>query len=389
VGGAEKIVLSLATKTDRKRFEVIPCALLRSGPLEEEMKAAGLTYRVLGLPRRSVLTGPFFLADLKRILAALAEIFRELSIDIVHTHLTHSTLVGILATRRKGGPALCATVHSLVFREQRSSLSPRAWLMNAGIRAAFPRANHIIAVSQEVARAVRMYAGIPKERINTIPNAIDSDQFRFHENRGELRQRLELPANRSIVVAVGRLTRPKGYPHLLSALALIPPNERPLTLIVGDGPDRYDLELMATTLQLDNDVRFLGNRSDVPDLLGAADAFVLASLWEGLPLALLEAMACGLPSVVTSVGENPKLIEDGYSGLLIPPADEQILAKALRRLLQEPSWRKKMGRAARERFERRFSLQRFIDAHEQLYEEMMAQCPSDPAPMTHRLPTSL
>jgi glycosyltransferase involved in cell wall biosynthesis len=388
VGGAEKIVLSLATKIDCERFEAIPCALLRSGPLEEEIKAAGVAYRILGLRRRSILTGPLFLADLRRMVVALKEIFRELSIDIVHAHLTHSTLAGILATRRRSGPRLCATVHSIIFRKQRGRLSPRAWLMGAGIKAAFPRADRIIAVSEEVAHAVQLHAGIPKRRITTIPNGIDPDQFQFQENRWELRQRLDLPVDRPVMVSVGRLIRPKGYPHLLAALALIPPEERPLTLIIGDGPDRHDLELKRTTLKLDHDVRFLGTRHDVPALLTAADLFVLASLWEGLPLVLLEAMASGLPSVVTSVGENPKVIEDGKSGLLIPPADEQILAETLRCLLREPLRWKRMGQAARERFERHFSLQGFMEAHERLYEEMMTEHSSYLAHMIHRPPAS-
>jgi glycosyltransferase involved in cell wall biosynthesis len=376
MGGAEKLVLSLATKIDRERFEVIPCAMRRSGPLEQEIKAAGVAYRTLELPRRSVLTGPIFLADLRHIVVALTGIFRELSIDIVHTHLTHSTLAGILATRRKSGPRLCTTVHSVIFRKQRGQLSPRAWLMSAAIKVAFPRADRIIAVSEEVARAIQLYAGIPRGRITTIPNGIDPDQFRCQENRWELRQRLCLPADRPLVVSVGRLTRPKGYPHLLAALALIPPDERPLTLIVGDGPDRHDLELKRAALKLEHDVRFLGNRHDIPVLLTAADVFVLASLWEGLPLVLLEAMASGLPSIVTSVGENPQVIEDGKSGLLIPPADEQTLAETLRCLLREPRRRESMGRAARERLERHFSLQGFMVAHERLYENMMMERPN-------------
>jgi glycosyltransferase involved in cell wall biosynthesis len=370
VGGAEKVALSLATKIDHERFEVIPCALLRSGSLEEEIKASGIAYRVLGLPRRSVLTGPRFIADLRRILAAITGIFKELSIDILHTHLTHSTLVGILATRRKSGPRLCATVHSVIFRKQRGRLSPRQWLMSAVIKAAFPRADRIIAVSEEVARAVRLYTRIPRERITTIPNGIDPSQFRLQENRWELRQRLDLPVDRQVVVSVGRLTRPKGYPHLLAALRLIPPDERPLTLIVGDGPDLHDLELKATALQLEHDVRFLGNQHDVPVLLAAADLFVLSSLWEGLSLAVLEAMAAGLPAVVTAVGGNPEIVEQGKSGLLVPPADEHALAEAIRSMLREPLRREEMGQAARQRLERYFSLQRFVEAHEALYESL-------------------
>jgi glycosyltransferase involved in cell wall biosynthesis len=373
MGGAEKIVLALATHINRQRFEIIPCAWRCSGPIEDELKAVGVTYRVLGLRRRSVLTGPLFLADLQRMSSALTETLQELSIDIVHTHLTHGTLLGIFATRRRGGPQLCATVHNVVLHKQRHRWSPREWLLRAGIRTAFPRADRLIAVSEEVAHALQVYTGIPRERITTILNGVDPERFRFQQDQRELRRRLDVPTDRPLVVSVGRLTRQKGYPHLLAALALIPPPERPLTLIAGDGPDRHDLELQAKALQLVPDVRFLGNRHDVPALLAAADVFVMASLWEGIPLALLEAMASGLPSVVTAVGGNLEVIEDGGSGFIVPAADELALAEALRRLLREPEQRQRLGQAARERFRRHFSLQRFVEAHERLYEAMLAE----------------
>jgi len=247
--------------------------------------------------------------------------------------------------------------------------------MHTGIRATFSRADRLVAVSEEVADAVQLYTGIARERITTIPNGIDPDQFRFRENQYELRQKLSLPTNRPLVVSVGRLTQQKGYPHLLAALTLIPLEERPLTLIVGDGPDRNDLESKVIALKLDRDVRFLGNRPDVPALLAAADLFVLSSLWEGLPLALLEAMAARLPVVVTAVGGNSKVVENGVSGLLVPPADEHALTESLCRLLREPLQRQQMGQAAHKQFDHYYGLQRFIAAHESLYEEMLTERP--------------
>jgi glycosyltransferase involved in cell wall biosynthesis len=378
IGGAEKIVLSLATKIDRDRFEVIPCALFRSGPLEEEMKAADVLYRIIGSPRKSILTGPFFIADLMRMIVGLTGIVRELSIDIIHAHLTNSTLVAVLATRGKNSPSLCATMHSVIFHKQRSRLSLRAWLMHAGVRSAFARISRIIAVSDKVAQAVQLYAGVTEQQIKTILNGVDPDLLRYREDRNTLRQGLNLPKDRPVLVSVGRLIRPKGYPHLLAAVASMPSEERPLTLIAGDGPDRRDLESQVASLKLEEDVRLLGNRGDVPALLAAADLFVLASLWEGLPLALLEAMAAGVPAVVTAVGDNSKLIQHGMSGLLVPPKDEFALAAAVRRmLLLNPLERKRMGRAAREHFDRHYSLRKFIEAHESLYEEMIIERSTD------------
>ena len=276
----------------------------------------------------------------------------------------------MLATRQRKSPVLCATVQNVIFDSQRGRLSPRAWLMRRAIRTAFSRAGRLIAVSTKVADAVQLYTGIPKERITTIPNGVNPARVLSADDRGRLRRALGLPGDRPVLVSVGRLTRQKGYPYLLNALASMRAEERPLALIAGDGPDRTDLEARIKHLRLEEDVWLLGNRQDIPDILAAADLFVLASLWEGLPLALLEAMAAGLPCAVTGVGGNLELIETGKSGILLPTANESALAGAIRCLLREPQERKRMGEAAREHFDRHYSLQRLIRAHESLYQKM-------------------
>jgi glycosyltransferase involved in cell wall biosynthesis len=235
----------------------------------------------------------------------------------------------------------------------------------------FARADRIITVSIGVSQAIRSHTSIPRERILMSPNGVEPKEFALEKDRHPLRRMLELPQERPVAVTVGRLTRAKGYPYLQEALALIPAHQRPLTLIVGDGPERHELESRTRAMGLTQDIRFLGNRRDVPAVLAAADLFILASLWEGLPLVLLEAMAAGLPAVVTAVGGNPEVVEDGTSGVLVPAGDQQALAEAISDLLDDPPRRQQMGQAARERCERYFSLQRFIEAHEQLYGEML------------------
>lgn len=378
-GGAERIVMMLALHANREGFEVLPCALRRSGPLEAELQAAGVPYHMLGVPRHSVFTGPLFFADLMRTLGAVTQAVRELAIDIIHTHLTESTLIGVLAARRAGNVPVCATLHNIILHNTRGRLSPRQWLMQTAIDNVFSRADRIVAVSEEVAQAAQRHTRIPRERIVTIPNGVDPARFRYNGDRIVLRQTLNLPPERTVAVTVGRLTRQKGYPHLLAALALIPTEKRPVTLVVGDGPDRVALESQAAALGLADDVRFLGNRRDVPALLAAADLFVLSSLWEGLPLALLEAMAAGLPAVVTAVGGNVEVVEHGKSGILVPAADEQALAEVLSSVMHDPLQRERIGKAAREQFEQRYSLRSFIEAHERLYEELVSERPSHSA----------
>jgi len=373
VGGAERLVATLATKLDPERFSVIPCAIGAGGPLVEEFRAAGVPYHVLGIQRRSVLTGPLFLADLRRVVTALARTLREDAVDIIHCHMTEGTLLGLLGARRAGLRGICATVHNVIVASPRRTWDLRRWLLQRAMDSVFARVDRIITVSAQVATTIQRSTKIPGRRVVTIPNGVEAERYHRAEDRRELRQRLGLADSRPLAITVGRLVPQKGHTYLFAALARLPEARRPLTLIVGDGPDRAMLQSRVVELGLAQDVQFLGNRTDVPLLLGAADIFVLPSLWEGLPLVLLEAMAAGVPTVITAVGGNPEVIEDGKSGLLVPPADASALATAMRALLDDPQQRASIRQHARQRFDRHFSMQQFVRAHERLYEELITE----------------
>lgn len=371
VGGAERVVALLATKLDPQRFTVIPCAISVGGPLVAEFQATGVPHHVLGLQRRSIFSGPAFLTDVRRIVSTLARTLREEAIDIVHCHMTEGTLLGLLGARRAGSAAICTTVHSIFMTPPRKSWDLRRWLLQRVINAVFTRVDRIIAVSAQVATTMQRATPVPAQRFVTIPNGIDADTYRWADDRHELRRRAGIVDTRPLVISVGRLVPPKGHIYMLEALARIPVQQRPYVLIVGDGPERASLQSHATALGLTHDVRFMGNRADVPQLLGAADIFVLSSLLEGLPLALLEAMAAGVPTIATAVGGIPEVIEEGKSGLLVPPADADALASALQHLLNDPQRQAALRQHAQARFHQYFSMQQFVVAHERLYEELM------------------
>jgi glycosyltransferase involved in cell wall biosynthesis len=375
VGGAEKVGLLLARHLNRERFEVIPCALRQTGPLEEEMRAAGIDYRVLGIHRRSILTGPLFATNLRCTIQALANTLSDLSIDIIHAHLTECTILAVLAAHRVGSVRVCGTAHSVVLSAKRGRLSPRGFLFRAVAGRILSHTDRIIACSEEVMRALKLHMGVSSDRVLTIPNGVEENDLLNQASRSSLRHMLGIPEDRPIVVSVGRLSVEKGFPDLQDALASIQAQQRPLTLIVGDGPKRAELESRTKAMGLDRDILFLGYRRDVPAVLAASDLFVLASHWEGLPLGLLEAMAAGLATVVTAVGGNPQVVAEGVSGLLVPAGDKQALGQAISALLQDPLRRERMGQAARQRFERHFSMKNFIRKHEHLYEEILFGSP--------------
>ena len=190
------------------------------------------------------------------------------------------------------------------------------------------------------------------DRTVVIPNAVDVGAFAQAALKGEP----------PVVVSVGRLHFPKDFVSLAHALGRLPPGSF-RARVIGEGPDRPDIEEALRAGGVAEAVEVAGARDDVPEVLAAADVFVLSSLSECLPISILEAMAAGLPVVATRVGGVPELVADGETGLLVPAADPTALAQALRTLIEDADLRRRMGATGRERARERFDLPRFRQAH--------------------------
>ncbi len=172
-----------------------------------------------------------------------------------------------------------------------------------------------------------------------------------------------------VITFVGRLADQKNPLGLLEAFTHL---SHGTLVMVGEGPLRRKVEHVVRRSALDQCVRLIDPRPDIPDLLAASDIFVLPSRWEGLPLAIIEAMMAGLPVVATRVGGVPELVEDGVTGFLVPPADPRALAGALQRLLSDDALRRRIGAAGREKALREFRLDRMLRETSRLYEELVA-----------------
>jgi glycosyltransferase involved in cell wall biosynthesis len=228
--------------------------------------------------------------------------------------------------------------------------------------------HRIVAVSDAVVEELVRAEGARREGIVVIGNGVDAELFRPGD-RAEARRRLGLDPDALTVGAVGRLAVEKGYHHLLDALARVRRAGQPLELaLIGGGGEGERLADQARELEVAGAVHFLGVRQELQELYPAFDLFALPSLEEGSPMALLEAMACALPSVATRVGGVPEAVEDGRSGLLVPAADPEALATALTRLATDPDLRHRLGRAARRRVEESLSLERVVRSYEELWE---------------------
>jgi len=231
-------------------------------------------------------------------------------------------------------------------------------------RIAHRLATHVTAVSAAVGDTVAAL-GVPRDRITVIPNGVDA--VRFGRMTGD-RARLGVNGARTVVGSVGCLAARKDYATLLDALALLAARGHEFSaVLVGDGPEREALEQRARSLGLEPRVKFLGERSDVDRLLPAMDIFVLSSREEGIPNALLEAMAAGRPSVATAVGGTCEVMTDGETGWLVPARAPESLANALADAIDHPDEARRRGEAARRAAVERMSIEAMVRRHEEFY----------------------
>jgi glycosyltransferase involved in cell wall biosynthesis len=219
----------------------------------------------------------------------------------------------------------------------------------------------------------------PPERIELIPNgvALPASEAPSAVNDAAVIPSAQTENRRAdgpLVGMVGRLSWKKGYEHALDAAALLREHVPAVRFeIVGDGPLRGALEQQTANLGLEATVRFLGQRRDVPDLMRRFDCFVLSSVIEGMPNALLEAMALGLPVVTTSAGGSAEVVVDGESGFVVPPADPTALAGAIERVLADRALARRLGEQAARRVHERFSLAAMLGAIDALYRKELAR----------------
>jgi glycosyltransferase involved in cell wall biosynthesis len=210
--------------------------------------------------------------------------------------------------------------------------------------------------------------GVAPERTTFIPLGISPDA---PPTGHDVRAELGIPAEAQVVVAVGNLRPQKAHQVLIAAIARIAERWPDMqVLVVGVGPRREELEQLSAELGLQRVIRFLGYRSDVPDVLAAADVAVCSSDFEGTPIAILEYMEAGVAVVSTAVGGVPDVIEDGVHGLLVPRRDPDALAGAISELLADPQRAREMGARGRERRRSEFTLEALIDRLEALYREL-------------------
>ncbi|HYT82904.1 MAG TPA: glycosyltransferase family 4 protein [Gemmatimonadales bacterium] len=352
-GGAERILAHLATElvaAGCPGVAFLPAE--QEGWLSRQLAAAGIPVEYFRLERP---LSP-------KLARALADGLRRHRIDLAHSHEFTMGFYGAWAARKAGVPHVL-TMHGGRYYAARVR-------RRLALRAAVARSGGVVAVSHVLARQLARDLWIPPARIATIPNGI-----RFAAvAHSTLRAELALAPDDHLIVAVGNLYLVKGHRYLLEAVAQLSARRPNLHVaIAGRGDLAAALAQQAQQLGLPRRLHLLGLRSDVANVLAAADIFVLPSLSEGLPLALLEAMTAGRPIVASAVGEVPVALVAGAAGLLVPPGDPAALASALDRLLTNPSEARRLAESARARAAAEYGSTRMVARYAALYEPLLAE----------------
>lgn len=353
MGGAERQAVQLATGLRRRAWRVSVVALSGSGgAAAAELRRAGVTF--LSLEMRKGLADPRGWIRFHRWL-------RRERPDVVHAHLAHAAWLARWSRLAAPIPLLVDTLHSSGTGKLRRRLGYACsrWLPD-----------HVTAVSHAAASS-HLAAGMANAKnLSVLANGIDVDFWRPDERaRVKARRQLGL-TDEFLWLAAGRLEAVKDYPTLLQAMARAP--QKAQLLVLGTGSLQAELLRLAARLGLERRVRFLGFEPNVNRWMQAADGFVLSSRYEGLPMVLLEAGACGLPVVATDVPGTREVVANGENGWLARAGDTEVLAAAMAKLMRTPSGeRLAMGKRARRRIVEQFGLEIVLDRWEQLYADLL------------------
>jgi len=356
-GGAESQVVRLSIELKSRGYDVMLVSLVSPLAHLDELEQAQIRVHSLNMEPG--------VPDVRAVFT-LRNIIRSFCPDIVHCHMFHANLLGRVTRLLCRIPVLICTAHSV---RENSRKGGASWHREMLYRVTNHMADRTTTICQAGYDRYVNVGAASREKFTVIPNGIDTDKFsRWSERRSRARHALRL--NDTFVwLAVGRLVVQKDYPTLLQAFEQLA-NKKVTLLIVGSGPLKGALLQRCADLQLDGRVRFCGESKDMLDFYNAADAFVMSSQTEGLPMAALEATATGLPCVVTNVGGMPEIVMDNVGGHVVSPGNPAELASALQHVMQaSPESRQAMGRAAREHCRANYHIERIVQKWMDLYAE--------------------
>jgi glycosyltransferase involved in cell wall biosynthesis len=359
IGGTETQAVELALRIPEAGYDVTLGCLQARGPLLERLQGTQVVLREF-YPKGGM-DSPAGLYQLLR----LSWFLKRKNFDIVHTHDLWSNLLGVPAARLAGVRAIVSSRRDLAHFDWYQG-KRRTWLrriQNLG--------GAVLANATPIRDALIAEDGFAPEKVRVIHNGVDIKQFQ--KSGCDRDQMFPGAGDGSLIALVGNMhTDVKGHPWLIAAAPAVV-QEFPASrfVLVGDGEQRSRFEAQVASLGLEQNFLFLGRRADIPKILGCCDIAVLPSRAEGLPNAMLEYMAAGLPVIASRVGGNAELIDDGVTGLLVPPEDSSALSAALLKLLRDPGMAQRIAQAGHEFAVRNFSFERLVREVDELYSELL------------------
>lgn len=355
IGGTEQVIRQLVLAATSLG---VVCEILC---IDGEVGAIGKALQEQGISIATVKRTPGF--D-RNLIGMIRTYVRKNEIDVVHCHQYTPYLygfLGALGTRAKVVFTEHGRFHPDRYRYKAMLVTPVIALLTPAI----------VAISSATRDALARYEFIPKWKIKVIYNGIQglrSDS----ERKISLRESLGIPVNSFIVGTVSRLDPVKNQPMMLRAFKrFLTLNPDSWLLMVGDGPDRENLELLSRDLQIDHRVVFTGFKTNPTDYLALLDIFLLSSFTEGTSMTLLEAMSLGIPAVVTDVGGNPEILLNAQTGLLVPSDNEEEFAEAMLQIWRDPNKTKIMMQESKKRFALKFSVQKMAEQYQRIYEQLL------------------
>jgi glycosyltransferase involved in cell wall biosynthesis len=355
IGGAEKTLFTLATRLDPKQVQVAGVVSLKApGQYAQRLAQLGVKTRSFGLvgwPSR-------------RDADQLAAIIRETRPELVHAIMYQAIQLCRFVKRRAAAPFKLVSSPRVNYRTRSTwTLLVDRWLRSAD--------DLLIAESDASREFLTRRLGYPEGKVQTVHNGVELPELPSKAERKRARLHLGLREDETLLLAMGRLEEQKGHSVLVDAVAGLRGPRKPRCAIVGEGPRRDRLRAQLARLGLERLIQLPGERGDVRSWLCASDIFVLPSLWEGLPNALLEAMAMGLPAVASGVDGVPEAVTDGKAGLLVPPGNVAALSGALAKLIDDPDLRRRFAEAARARAAESFTLPAMLAGYQAAYQGVL------------------
>jgi glycosyltransferase involved in cell wall biosynthesis len=348
-------LFEFARRTDKGKYEILACCLREGGPYEERLKSIGVP--VKNFKMRNVFE--FW------VIAKIVKFIRENEIDIVNTAVFPADVYGRISARIAGVPTILSTM--LRFEDHKQERSYRRLFFLD--RFTMPLTTKLIAISETVRKYILQWHRIKPEKVVTLYPGIDVERYNLVDKASVANGKFAFDGSCVIAGTIGRLVEVKGLEYFLESIPqIVNSNQDVRFLIVGTGPLEESLKMKARVLGIESYVHFTGFVEDLEGIWKALDIFVTTSLSEGLPLAVLEAMAMGKPVVATAVGGVREIVIQGVTGILVPPKSPASLAAALCSLLDCPSKRQKMGKKGRQRVLHNFSLDRMVRNYEEFYD---------------------